>query len=67
MVRFKEESFTITVYTGGDPVEEWMHLHDDLCELLKEQNEDYGEKRWWVCNLLKELTPEWTAAKKMAE
>jgi hypothetical protein len=65
MVRFSEDSFTITIPTGGNPVEEWLNLHDDLCRLLMMQGEETCVVHWNTHRLLEELTPEWSVARKM--
>jgi hypothetical protein len=65
MVTFNDDRFIIDIYTGGNPVEEWLALHDDLCQLLADQDDHLSEKHHWVCNLLRELTPDISVAIKM--
>ena len=65
MVRFNETSFTITIDTGGEPVEEWLCLHDELCRLIRDQHSDLAEAPWTVLCLLAALTPDLSVAQKM--
>jgi hypothetical protein len=65
MVTFGAKSFTIEVPTGGNSVEYWLNLHDDLCQLLQNESEDMLSKHYDVHSLLESMTPEWRVAKAM--
>lgn len=34
MVRFEHDSYVIEVHTGGNPVESWMKLHEEISYLI---------------------------------
>ena len=34
MVRFEKDRYIIEVYTGSDPVESWLNLHEEIAYLL---------------------------------
>ena len=34
MVRFEKDRYIIEVYTGCDPVESWLNLHEEIAYLL---------------------------------
>jgi hypothetical protein len=69
MVRFNEESFTIEVRTGGNPVEDWMCLHVSLCDIIRSVRSDTmaDETFWATIELLQSLQPEWEVARKMTD
>lgn len=40
MVIFKDKSFTIQVKTASNPIEDWIEMHNELCDLLQNTNPD---------------------------
>ena len=65
MVTFNKDSFTVTVETGTDPVEDWLATQNELIESLQAEADDMHEKRFHYLTLLKALLPDWETAKKM--
>ena len=67
-VTFKEKSFTIEIYTGANPIEDWSDLVRALLWYLGNENPDMindGKERYAVCSLLKAMHPQWEDIKKM--
>lgn len=65
MVTFNETSFTVTVETHGDPVENWLHTQHDLIDALQSEADDMIRKRFHYLELLNALLPDWETAKRM--
>lgn len=66
-VEFKEKSFTITIDTMGEPTEEWLELHNELCTVLTmlDTQEMCMPMPWRVIDLVRAMMPEWEDARKM--
>lgn len=69
MVQFGKDRFTIEVYTGTNPAEEYTDLMKELTFLLGTVTPDNSlpDGFYNVCNLLYNLVPELEDAKKMVE
>lgn len=69
MVTFNKDGFTITIKTGGNPIENWLDLNSQLTQLLSsvDNEENIMPTPWLVINLLTDLMPDWETAKKMIE
>lgn len=69
MVRFDDNSFTIEIYTGGNPVENFQILQSEIAYvfsiLTSETMPDQG--LYHLANLLMNMQPSWEVAKKMTE
>lgn len=66
MVTFNEKSFTVTVQTQIDPIEDWLATHDEMINVLQSEADDMHEKRFHYLELLRALMPDWETAKKMS-
>ncbi len=69
MVTFNKDSFTITIQTGGNPIENWLDLNGQLTQLLSaiDNEEAVRPTPWMVINLLSDMMPDWETAKKMTD
>jgi hypothetical protein len=67
MVRFNEDSFTITVETIIDPVQKWRDLQNSIIECLAAASSDLLciEAARPLLALLEDMQPDWETAKKM--
>lgn len=65
MVTFKEDRFIIEIQTSGCPIEEWMELRDEICDLLYAIDSSFGVKPKTVITLLRNLSIDWPTAMKM--
>lgn len=65
--QFNEKGYTITVYTGGNPMESWLLLHNELLRILSawDAENDIMETPTHILSLLEDMMPEWETAKKM--
>lgn len=67
MVRFERDRYTIEVFTGCDPVEDFMMLQSEIAHvfgMLDADNMPQGGL-YNLAYLLKSLQPEWTVARRM--
>lgn len=67
-VTFEEDCFTIKIYTGANPVEEWENIIRGLLRLMS--NEDVNQHylnsySFAVCGLLEAMIPNWETIKRM--
>lgn len=67
MIQFTANSFTITVDCGGNPIEDWLMLHDDIVSLLQSQDSDMLNKHFAAIDLLRQMMPDVDLGKKMCE
>lgn len=69
MLTFKEQSFTIEIETGCNPIEDWLDTHDELLDLLAcaDANMTTGKVFHRTIELLRQMMPDWETAKKMTE
>jgi len=68
MVVFNEDSFTITVKTVTNPIEDWLGLHEQIISILASvDGNDCVQTPWLLINLLHDMMPDWETAKKMTE
>lgn len=69
MVRFDDKSFTIEIYTGNNPIEDFQTLQTEIAYvfsiLTSETMPDQG--LYHLANLLMNMQPSWEVAKKMTE
>ena len=72
MVRFEDNKLVIEIESiaKNHSVENWITLHDALCETLKDttfMDEDIeaGKGYYYIFDLLKNLVPDWEDAIKM--
>jgi hypothetical protein len=69
MVRFNKDSYTIEVYTGCDPIEDWQELQSEITYLFGIVNQDNMRDGGFIhlAMLLDSLQPEWEVARKMID
>lgn len=69
MVRFEEDRYVIEVFTGADPVENWLELHKEIVYLISlvDQNNTPTDGLCYLPQLLGDMMPEWEIARRMAE
>ena len=69
MVEFGQDRYTIEVITGANPVEDWQELHRELSYIFTLLTPDNMPRTglYHLANLIKELQPDWSIAKKMNE
>ena len=67
MVHFEEKQYTIELYTGGNPAEDYRELMEELLFLLGTVGQDNmpSEGFYQVCNLLRNMVPDFETASKM--
>lgn len=67
MVRFEKDRYIIEVYTGCDPVESWLNLHEEIAYLLGLVNQGNCPESGFLClsQLLVDMMPQWETARKM--
>ena len=67
MVRFEKNRFIIEIYTGTDPIEDWMELHQEICYLISLVNQENAptDGLIYTPKLLEGLMPEWEVARRM--
>lgn len=68
MVRFDKDSFTITVKTGGCPVENYLALQSDIAyvfSILTSANMP-DEGLYHLADLLQNMQPDFETARRMA-
>ena len=66
-VEFNDNSFVITVPTGGNPMEDWLGLHEELLEVLSvwDSQSNIMENPCRMLWLIQNMMPDWETAKKM--
>lgn len=66
-VEFNDKSFSITIYTGMNPIEEWLELHNELTDVLSmlDMVSISMPTPYRVLELIKEMMPDVDTAKKM--
>lgn len=67
MVKFNKASFTIEVETTGNPIEEWLALHNELIDCLQSEEESMVHKRYQYLELVRSIMPDWETCKKMTD
>jgi hypothetical protein len=65
MVTFKEDSFSITVETGVNPIEAWLDTHSELIDCLESEDEDKLSYRYHYLELLRQMMPDYDTALKL--
>lgn len=67
MVRFEKDRYIIEVYTGCDPVESWLNLHEEIAYLLGLVNQGNCPENGFLRlpQLLVDMMPQWETARKM--
>lgn len=69
MTTFQKDSFTITIPTFGDPVEDWMDLINEIGSIFSMLNSE-NMPRHDFCNLgslLQALVPDYDTAQRMTK
>lgn len=65
-VEFKDNSFVVTFETGGNPIEDWLDLHDELLTLLSFADlSNVAKQPYLIYELLDKMMPDWKTALKM--
>jgi hypothetical protein len=66
-VEFRDDSYTITIYTGCDPIEDWLNLHNELLLVLSawDSAQMIIDTPRHVLGLLERMMPERETAIKM--
>lgn len=67
-VTFGEDCFTIKIYSGTNPVEEWENIIRGLLQLISNEDANLRPLNSYlfaVCGLLEAMIPEWETTKKM--
>lgn len=69
MVRFEKDRYVIDVYTGADPVENWLELHKEIVYLISlvDQTNAPADGLCYLPQLLGDMMPEWEVARKMTD
>lgn len=69
MVRFEKDRFIIDVYTGYNPVEDWMALQNEIAHVfgIIDQENIPQDGLFQLSHLLSSLQPDWETAKKMTQ
>lgn len=59
MMKFHERSYTIEVYTGINPYEDWIEVMNGLLDLLMLQDGDMRERKanYYVFKLMSDMMP----------
>ena len=70
MTTFQKDSFTITIPTGGDPVEDWMDLISEIGSIFSMLTPETMNRCDGLCNLavlLQALVPDYDTAQRMTK
>lgn len=69
MVRFEKDRFIIDVYTGYNPVEDWMVLQNEIAHIfgILTQENIPQDGLFQLSHLLSSMQPDWETAKKMTQ
>lgn len=69
MVQFNATSFTVTVETGTNPIEDWLELQGEILGVMAalDTKGNCMEMPYRLINLLRDMQPDWATAKKMIE
>ena len=69
MVRIEHDSYVIEVHTGGNPVESWMKLNEEISYLISivDQNNCPEDGFAYLPQLLGDMMPSWETARRMTE
>ena len=65
MVRFEKDRFIIEVITVTNPMEAWIETHNQLIDVLQGQSTEMLAINNHVLELIREMMPDWSTAKKM--
>lgn len=67
MVTFNKDSFTVKVYTGTNPVEDWLELQKELSYVFTQmrQNTMPVDGLWQLALLMEALLPDPSVAERM--
>lgn len=66
-VKFNNQGFTIEVFAGHDPVENWLETQHDLLSILQSEDQNMLSKHTHSLELLRSLLPDIELAKKMTK
>ena len=70
MTTFQKDSFTITIPTGGDPVEDWMDLISEIgsiFSMLTPETMNRCDGLYNLAVLLQALVPDYDTAQRMTK
>lgn len=59
MVRFEDKRLVIVLDTSS-PAEDWKSITDDLIDLLQSEDKDMRGDRYYVLELLRQMSPDAT-------
>ncbi len=71
MVRFEKDKLVIEIDASGPfgPLEEWVNLHDAMCDLIYFLDSERINDRTFfnIATLIRALVPDWGTVKKMCD
>lgn len=69
MVQFNPTSYTVTVETGMNPIEDWMELQSEILSVLAalDTKANCMEMPYRLLSLLRDMQPDIAIAKKMTK
>lgn len=69
MIRFEKDRFIIDVYTGINPIEQYLDLQKEILNVFCRIDEENipADGLYGLANLLLAMQPEYDIAKKMAD
>ncbi len=69
MLKFDDTGFTIRIETGGNPIEEWLELHQELLNVLSllDMEQNLMATPYRTLDLIAEMMPDWETAKRMTD
>lgn len=69
MVQFNETSYTVTIDTGTNPIEDWMELQSEILGVLAVLDTQINcmPMPFRIMNFLRDMQPDYLIAKKMIE
>lgn len=67
MVRFEKDRYVIDIYTGTNPVEDYLELQKEIAYMFSMTNQENipSDGFYHLGNLLREMQPELETAKRM--
>lgn len=65
MVQFNENSFSVTIDTDANPVEEWLGLQQEIIEVVSLINTSETPMPYRLMGLLRNMQPDYDVALKM--
>lgn len=67
MVTFNKDSFTVNIYTGNNPVEDWLELQRELSYVFTQLRQEIMpvDGLWHLASLIEALLPDEEVARRM--